>query len=247
METITLAQLLEAVDGRLLGDFSDLSTPVAQVDTDSRDIHSGSLFIPLVGERFDGHAYINAALEGGAVGCLTSRERESYRSDKFYVKVGSTQRALRDLAAWYKSQFHIPFVAVTGSVGKTTAKDMLRLGDVTKEILATTGISTPLGEVVVLRARSAGYVQIAGPSITTQLRDVSQLFFELGAGQTIIDGALGRKSLGARTVAEAVILCTGASYHMSMEKVIEDTVNIYRIMNLPKAATLPPEPEKSNR
>ena len=125
METITLAQLLEAVDGRLLGDFSDLSTPVAQVDTDSRDIHSGSLFIPLVGERFDGHAYINAALEGGAVGCLTSRERESYRSDKFYVKVGSTQRALRDLAAWYKSQFHIPFVAVTGSVGKTTAKDML--------------------------------------------------------------------------------------------------------------------------
>ena len=125
METITLGQLLEAVDGRLLGDFSDLSAPVARVDTDSRDIHPGSLFIPLVGERFDGHAYINAALDAGAVGCLTSRERESYRNDKFYVKVGSTQRALRDLAAWYKSLFHIPFVAVTGSVGKTTAKDML--------------------------------------------------------------------------------------------------------------------------
>ena len=136
-----------------------------------------------------------------------------------------------------------PSIFVPEGTLVATAKDMLRLGDVTKEILATTGISTPLGEVVVLRARSAGYVQIAGPSITTQLRDVSQLFFELGAGQTIIDGALGRKSLGARTVAEAVILCTGASYHMSMEKVIEDTVNIYRIMNLPKAATLPPEPE----
>ena len=136
-----------------------------------------------------------------------------------------------------------PSIFVPEGTLVATAKDMLRLGDVTKEILATTGISTPLGEVVVLRARSAGYVQIAGPSITTQLRDVSQLFFELGAGQTIIDGALGRKSLGARTVAEGVILCTGASYHMSMEKVIEDTVNIYRIMNLPKAATLPPEPE----
>ena len=124
-----------------------------------------------------------------------------------------------------------------------TAKDMLRLGDVTKEIVATTGIPTPLGEVVVMRARSAGYVQIAGPSITTQLKAVSDLFFELGAHQSIIDGALGRKSLGARAVAEGIILCTGASYHMSMDKVIEDTLNIYRIMNLPKADTLPPEPE----
>ena len=50
-----------------------------------------------------------------------------------------------------------------------TAKDMLRLGDVTKEILMTTGIPTPLGEVVILRARSAGYVQLAGPSITLYL------------------------------------------------------------------------------
>ena len=125
METITLSQLLEAVNGKLLGGNQNLDTPILRVDTDSRTIHPGALFIPLVGERFDGHAYINAALEGGAIGCLTTRERESYREDKFYVKVGNTQRALRDLAAWYKGRFHIPFVAVTGSVGKTTAKDMI--------------------------------------------------------------------------------------------------------------------------
>ena len=125
METITLAQLLTAVNGKLLGNDTDLETPILRVDTDSRNIHEGALFIPLVGERFDGHAYINSALEGGAVGCLTARERESYRPDKFYVKVGNTQRALRDLAAWYKERFQIPFVAVTGSVGKTTAKDMI--------------------------------------------------------------------------------------------------------------------------
>ena len=122
-----------------------------------------------------------------------------------------------------------------------TAKDMLRLGDVTKEILMTTGIPTPLGEVVIVRARSAGYVQLAGPSITTQLKTVSREFFELGADMSIIDGALGRKSLGARAVAEGVILCTGASYDMSMEKVVADTAHIYRLMNLPKAAELPPE------
>ena len=66
-------------------------------------------------------------------------------------------------------------------------------------------------------------------------------FFALGAEKSVIDGALGRKSLGARAVAEGVILCTGASYNASMEKVIADTVHIYRLMNLPKAETLPPE------
>ena len=122
-----------------------------------------------------------------------------------------------------------------------TAKDMLRLGDVTKEILMTTGIPTPLGEVVILRARSAGYVQLAGPSITTQLRSVSESFFALGAEKSVIDGALGRKSLGARAVADGVILCTGASYDMNMDKVVADTAHIYHLMNLPKAPTLPPE------
>ena len=95
------------------------------MDTDSRDIHPGSLFLPLVGERFDGHTYIGSALEAGAAGCLTAREPEHYQEGRFYIKVEDTQRALRDLAFWYKEQFRIPFVGVTGSVGKTTAKDMI--------------------------------------------------------------------------------------------------------------------------
>ena len=136
-----------------------------------------------------------------------------------------------------------PSIFVPAGTLIATAKDMLWLGDVTKEILVSTGIPTPLGEVIIMRARSDGYVQLAGPSITTQLKSVSQQFFDLGATQSIIDGALGRKSLGARQVAEGIVLCTGASYHMSMEKVIADTVSIYRIMNLPKAHTLPPAPD----
>lgn len=125
-----------------------------------------------------------------------------------------------------------------------TAKDMLSLCDITQEIVCTTGIPTPLGEVVLVRAKSAGNVQLAGPSITSQLRSVSGLFFSLGADQTIIDGALGRKSLGARTVAENVILCTGASYDMRMEKVVQDTANVFRLLNLKKAETPPKESEK---
>ena len=125
MEPITIREIIAAVDGKLLGEFTDLDQTVTHVFTDSRKPDPGALFIPLVGERFDGHAFINDALEGGAAGCFTQRERESYLPGKFYIKVNSTQKALRDLARWYKRRFSIPFVAITGSVGKTTTKDMV--------------------------------------------------------------------------------------------------------------------------
>ena len=125
MEALTLRQLLEAVNGTLLGEFHNLDAVVDEVSTDSRSIEPGCLFIPLEGERFDGHSFINSALELGAAGCLTARERESYLPGKFYIKVRSTQRALWELARYYKKLFPIPFVAITGSVGKTTTKDMV--------------------------------------------------------------------------------------------------------------------------
>lgn len=125
MEALTIQEILEATHGRLLGEFTDLSATVDRIETDSRTIDKGALFLPLAGERFDGHAYINSALEGGAAGCLTQRERESYLPGKFYIKVDSTHQALRDLAVWYKNRFDIPVVAITGSVGKTTTKDMI--------------------------------------------------------------------------------------------------------------------------
>ena len=125
MEALTLRQLLEAVDGTLLGSFGDLDATVSEVSTDSRKIEPGCLFIPLEGERFDGHSFINSALEEGAAGCFTARERESYLPGKFYIKVRSTQRALWELARYYRKLFPIPFIAITGSVGKTTTKDMV--------------------------------------------------------------------------------------------------------------------------
>lgn len=83
MEPITLRQLLEAVDGTLLGEFSDLDATFTAVDTDSRNIRPGSLFIPLQGERFDGHAFLPAALSAGAAAASppepgTAMSRESF-------------------------------------------------------------------------------------------------------------------------------------------------------------------------
>lgn len=126
MEPITIREILEAVEGRLLTPVDDLEQTVSFVETDSRAIHEGAVFIPLSGERFDGHAFICDALKAGAAGCITARERESYVPGKFYIKVcGGTQKALRDLARYYKRKFSIPYIGITGSVGKTTTKDMI--------------------------------------------------------------------------------------------------------------------------
>ena len=125
MERLTLGEILTAVNGTLLGQFNDLSATVDSVVTDSRKTRPDALFVPLVGERFDGHAYINTALDAGAAGCFTARERESYLPGKFYIKVASPLRALRDLAAYYRVKFPIPLIGITGSVGKTTTKDMV--------------------------------------------------------------------------------------------------------------------------
>ena len=150
MEPITLRTLIDVVGGTLLGDYSNLDAVIAQVDTDSRSIRPGSLFIPLEGERFDAHAFIPDALDAGAAGCLTARVRETDRPGKFYIKVESTQRALRDLARWYRGQFDIPVIAVTGSVGKTTTKDMVAavLGErVASSSSSPLRMATPLSSI----------------------------------------------------------------------------------------------------
>lgn len=124
MEAMTLREILQATGGTLLGTLTDLDTRIEAVDTDSRAITDGSLFVPLAGDRFDGHAYIGAALENGAAGTLTDHELADYRPDKCYVLVQDTTLALGDLAAYYRSKFTVKVIAVTGSVGKTTCKDM---------------------------------------------------------------------------------------------------------------------------
>ena len=114
-----------------------------------------------------------------------------------------------------------------------TAKEMLPLGDVTREILETTGYSTPLGEVVLIRALSDGSVQLAGPSMTAQLIALTKTFAAFGADMTVIDGALSRKSLCAPAVSEASVLCTGASYSKSMTVLVEDTAYAAKLLTLP--------------
>ena len=124
MEPMTIQEIASAVRG-VWKNPREGAAPVTAVCTDSRSVVPGSLFLPWVGEKFDGHRFIDAALDAGAAGCLCARLPETLRPDKFYIQVADTRLALRDLAAAYRDRFAIPFVQITGSVGKTTTKDMV--------------------------------------------------------------------------------------------------------------------------
>ena len=122
MKAMTTAEICGAVGGKLYGDGT---ISVTEISTDSRTIAPGAWFVPLVGERFDGHDYIAKALDAGAAGCFCARRPESLRADKCYIEVGDTKVALRDLAARYREKFRLPVVQLTGSTGKTTLKEMI--------------------------------------------------------------------------------------------------------------------------
>ena len=132
MKAFTIRQIIEATKGQLLTNSSiNLDAEINGVSTDTRTIKKGELFIPLVGEMFDGHYFVDEAIEKGASAVLIHREDAKFLPELFsevaVVKVADTLRALQDLASFQRNRFNIPVVAVTGSNGKTTTKDMIAL------------------------------------------------------------------------------------------------------------------------
>ena len=125
MEKIYVKEILEAVGGKLLGNIDPDKIFVVNVQTDSRKAAAGDLFVAIIGERLDAHQFVPGAMAAGAEGCLVSTAPESISDGKFCVLVPDTTKAMGDLAAYYRRKLGIPVVAVTGSVGKTTTKDMI--------------------------------------------------------------------------------------------------------------------------
>jgi len=115
---MTLAAAARVLDGTLRGSDAEF----AGVSTDTRQIARGDLFVALTGPRFDGHAFLGEAANRGAVGALVARAVEAPLAT---VQVDDTRLALGRLAAWWRQQFPVPVIAVTGSNGKTTVKNMI--------------------------------------------------------------------------------------------------------------------------
>lgn len=122
MQMLGLDEIIKAVNGELIS--GDISTKIEGVSTDSRKINAGDIFIPIVGEKFDGHGFIKSSLEQGAAASLTSKPMDAING-KALIRVEDTLKALGDIAACYRNKFNIPIIGITGSVGKTSTKDMV--------------------------------------------------------------------------------------------------------------------------
>ena len=117
MEKISLKKIAE-----WCGVEAALDGLVEKISTDSRDIDETTLFIALKGERFDANDFVPDVLSKGAKAVICSRYEGN---DERVILVEDTGKALLDIAAGYRQNFDIPFVALTGSVGKTTTKGMI--------------------------------------------------------------------------------------------------------------------------
>ncbi len=129
-----------------------------------------------------------------------------------------------------------PVIYVKKGTFLATADGLLNRCDFTKELLKYTGFNTPMGEVIIVRALSDGYAQIAGPSTRSQMEQTVQYLQEAGAQQIFIDGAANRKSTAAITFSDACILATGAAFSHNIEEITEETVLFSKLLTLPKAS-----------
>lgn len=117
-------ELVRATGGRLLGGSNN---PVlGRVVIDSRNIKRGDVFVAIKGDKFDGHNFIPRALKQGA-SCIVKERNNKVVINKniSVIEVKDTKIALADIAKLYRSIFNVPLIAITGSCGKTTTKDML--------------------------------------------------------------------------------------------------------------------------
>lgn len=122
MKSLTVGKAAGIVGGEIL--CGDSETVISNVQYDSRAVTDGTLFVPIKGAKVDAHQFIQDCLKNGAAATLTENDAPE-NAEKPYIKVDNTLAALQKLAAWYRKNFDIKLIGVTGSVGKTSTKEMI--------------------------------------------------------------------------------------------------------------------------
>ena len=123
MKNMTLENIEKACGGRYIGTEAEKKREVLGVVIDSRQVESGYLFVAIPGEKVDGHKFIPDVFAKGAAAVLSEQQLEDPAGP--YILVESTTKALRDLAEYYRKSLDIKVVGITGSVGKTSTKEMI--------------------------------------------------------------------------------------------------------------------------
>lgn len=132
--------MVAACNGKLL--CGNPETVVTSVETDSRLIIKGALFVPTLGKRTNAHIYIEQTFEKGAVATLTQEHDEKDDPHHCWIRVENTQDALQQIATAYRNRFDVPVVGITGSVGKTSTREMVALAlSAEKNVMQTKGNS----------------------------------------------------------------------------------------------------------
>ncbi len=163
MEKVKLSEIIDAAEGKLCyGDENNIdSIYVTSVSSSSNDIEEGALFVPIIGERVNAHKFIKQAFEAGAIVSLASDDvaETEVPEGKYVIHVDDTLKAIQKVAAWYRRKFDIPVVGVTGSVGKTTTKEMLATALSAKyNVLKTAGNkNSQLGVALMMFEINSGY------------------------------------------------------------------------------------------
>ena len=126
MEYLTIKELILASEGQLVSKCNE-ETIVSNIVIDSRKAGKDSAFVAIVGENLDGHNFINLAINQGCKTIIKNKNNNVDIENKEVnvIEVSDTEIALGDIAKFYKNKFKIPFIAVTGNVGKTTTRDMV--------------------------------------------------------------------------------------------------------------------------
>jgi hypothetical protein len=125
-----------------------------------------------------------------------------------------------------------PLIYVMEGTYIATAESLFNCSEAKLEILEITDFSTSIGRIIIAKAISPGYVQIAGPCSNREIRIVAEKMLDYGAELSIVDGALDRVSSASPTITEATILSTGAVLSRDMNKVVEQTVHRVNLFHL---------------
>ncbi|MBD2019723.1 UDP-N-acetylmuramoyl-tripeptide--D-alanyl-D-alanine ligase, partial [Leptolyngbya sp. FACHB-36] len=151
----TLAHLVEILGAVPLG-VSALSTEASGITTDTRSLKPGEVFVALRGETFDGHEFLQTAAEKGAIAAIVDTS-EPLHSPLPLLQVSNTLQAYQSIARWWRDQFTIPVIAVTGSAGKTTTKELIAA------VLSVPNPHAPSSTPVVLKTQANHNNEIGVP------------------------------------------------------------------------------------
>lgn len=187
-------------------------------------------------KKYKSVSIVGLAKNAGKTVTLNYLIQEAERSD---IRIGITSTGRDGESTDLVTQTHKPSILVTEGMIVATAKKTLLLSDAKTEILETTGIGTPMGEVIIVKVRQKGNIQIAGPVNALDMKKISKKLNNYGAQIVFIDGAIDRKAVSSPVITDACIIASGAVLSRDMKKVLEKTAHSIECFTLEQAGDEP--------